>query len=126
MNPAQALDEHRVSYYRSVADFALMVARGADLPALMERADYLCNPRLAALVPELSSITPQFTADELVTMAIAAEECTSVRGLLTKLVARHCLRADVLECVANYYDRARASFWDRRRADLSLSRRLTC
>jgi len=125
MNPTQSLDEHRVSYYRSVADYALMVAQGADLPTLIERAEYVCNPRLAPLVPELSATPPQFTRDEFMTMAIAAEGSATVRGLLTKLVARHCLRADVLECVANYYDRVRAASWDRRRAGLSLSRRLT-
>ena len=116
MPPAIALDEHRVSYYRTVADFALMVGGGADLPTLIDGAEYVRNPRLAALVPELSVLPAQLNPDELAAIAITADEHPTVRGLLARHLARHCLRADVLLCLANYYDRASAAFWAGQRA----------
>jgi hypothetical protein len=57
-------------------------------------------------------------------MAEVAEWSTAVRELLVKQVAWHCLRAEVLQCVANYYDLERAAFWDRRISGLSWRKRL--
>jgi hypothetical protein len=111
--PALALDEHRVSDYRTGADFALMVGGGADLPTVIDGAAYVHNPRLAALLPELSVLPSQFNPDELAAIAITADEDATVRGLLAKRLARHCLRADVLFCLGNHYDRRPRGFLGR-------------
>jgi hypothetical protein len=124
MNPVQSFDEHRVYYYRSVAHCARLAAHGSDLSRLVAEADYVCNPSLAPLVPELSLMPSQFTPDELRVLAYEAEGCASVEELLIKHIARHFHRADVIQCVASYYDTVRAAAWHRELAGLRLAKRL--
>jgi hypothetical protein len=111
MHDALALDEHRISYYRAVADFADMVGRGADLHLLVDRAEYVINPQLAALVPLLSNVKPQFSMDELRDLVNHPDGSATVRALVDVGLARHCLRHDVITCVAHYFDKDIARAW---------------
>jgi hypothetical protein len=111
MNAAQALDEHRVSYYRIVARSASAIAGGADLRRLIDENDYVCNPCLAPLVPRLSAMPQQFNREELSAIAFFAEESdNTTRRLLDKYVARRYVEADVRAWLANGYGTDATSF----------------
>ena len=63
------IDVHRVEYFRAVADYAEMIARGADLKAVCERAIYLQSSVLALLVPTLSSSLGMLSSAEVAELA---------------------------------------------------------
>jgi hypothetical protein len=111
MNPSRALEGHRASYYRIVARSALAIAGGADLRRLVDETDYVCNPCLAPLVPELSAVPQAFTREELSAIAFFAEEPDdTTRRLLDKYVARRYVQADILACLANHRGNSRPAF----------------
>lgn len=65
---------------------------------LIDESDYVCNPGLAPLVPNLSVRQP-FTTEELSAIAFFAEDSDSTtRRLLDKYVARRYVQADILAC----------------------------
>ncbi len=111
------IDVHRIEYFRAVADFAQMVARGADLRAVCERAGYVQSPVLALMVPMLSpSVGTLSSADLGELPQLLADEPRSVRSVLCQLIARNCLMRDVLRCVAQHHDQDVAQFWAARLA----------
>jgi len=111
------IDVHRVEYFRAVADYAEMIARGADLKAVCERAIYLQSSVLALLVPTLSSSFATLSSIDMAELAQRlVDDRRSVRLILRQLVARNYLMRDVLHSVAQYHDQHIARFWAARLA----------
>jgi len=111
------MDVHRIEYFRAVADLAEMVARGADLSAVCERAPYVQSPVLALMAPMLSSSLGTLCSADLMELAQRlADDRRPVRLILRQLVARGCLMRDILHCIAQYHDRQVAQFWAARLA----------
>ena len=111
------IDIHRIEYFRAVADLAEMVARGADLNAVCERARYVQSPVLALMVPMLSSSLGTLSSADLTELAQRlADDRRPVRLILRQPVARACLMRDVLHCIAQYHDQEVAQFWAARLA----------
>src|SRR5690348_6179902 len=90
VSPADdALDAARLEYFRTVADYAEMVSRGADLRFLVDGSDYALAFELAQLAPALSGTAPVLTVPELHDLAeqLASDDPCSVRVLLVHELA---------------------------------------
>lgn len=111
------IDVLRVEYFRAVAEFAVMVTRGADLSAVCERARYVQSPSLAMMVPTLSSSDGLLSSTDIGELPQRlADDSRPVRTLLRQLIARNCLMRDVVRCVWQYHDQDVAQFWAARLA----------